>query len=247
MKLTLRFAALALLLGTSPVWAETITVFAAASMKDALEDIGEAYKADTGNDLVISLGASSALAKQIEAGAPADVFISADTKWMDYVAEKKLIKDGTRKNIAGNTLVIAVAKDSAASGDAAAVLGTGKFAMADPASVPAGKYAESALTKLGLWDGLKGNAVFAENVRAALAFVEKGEVPAAIVYASDVFAVKDRLKAAVEFPASLHDPIVYPAAATMSGKAEGAAFVDYLAGEKGQKALADNGFVTAPN
>jgi molybdate transport system substrate-binding protein len=226
--------------------AEKVTVFAAASMKDALEDIAEVYKADTGNELVVSLGASSALAKQIEAGAPADVFISADVKWMDYVADKKLIKEDTRKNIAGNTLVIAVAKDSAAAGDAAAVLGTAKFAMGDPAGVPAGKYAQAALTKLGLWEGLKANAVFAENVRAALAFVEKGEVPAAIVYGSDVHAVVGKLKAALEFPADSHEPIVYPAAATVSAKAEGAAFIAYLAGEKGQKALADNGFLTSP-
>jgi molybdate transport system substrate-binding protein len=224
--------------------AEKITVFAAASLKDALDDAVKIYQADSGNEVVVSLGASSALAKQIEAGAPADVFISADEKWMDWVNERKLINADTRKIIARNTLVIAVGKDSAATGDAGAVLGTGKFAMGDPGNVPAGIYGQAALTKLGLWDSLKANAVFAENVRAALAFVDKGEVPAAIVYGSDVYVSKN-VKTAFEFPADSHPAIEYPAAATAKANAAAAGFIDFLAGEKGQKALTDNGFLTA--
>jgi molybdate transport system substrate-binding protein len=246
MKSLLKFAAAAILLmATVPGRAaEKITVFAAVSLKDALEDAATAYQADTGNEVIVSLGASSALAKQIDAGAPADVFISADEKWMDWVNERKLVNPDTRKVIARNTLVIAVGKDSAAAGDAGAVLGTAKFAMGDPSNVPAGIYGQAALTSLGLWDGLKGNAVFAENVRAALAFVDKGEVPAAIVYGSDVYASKN-VKSAFEFPETSHPPIVFPAAATAKANAAAVGFVEFLAGEKGQKALTDNGFLTA--
>jgi molybdate transport system substrate-binding protein len=224
--------------------AEKVTIFAAASLKDVLDDTVAIYQADTGNEVLVSLGASSALAKQIESGAPADLFISADQKWMDWVAERNLIKAGTRKVIARNTLVIAVGKDSTATGDAGAVLGSAKFAMGDPSNVPAGIYGKAALTSLGLWDDLKGNAVFAENVRAALAFVEKGEVPAAIVYGSDVFISKN-LRTALEFPENSHAPIEYPVAVTGRANSAAEGFIEFLAGEKGQKALADNGFLTA--
>ena len=245
MKFLGTIAAVILLVSTaSSQAAEKITVFAAASLKDVLDDAVKIYQTDTGSEVVVSLGASSALAKQIEAGAPADVFISADEKWMDWVNERKLINADTRKIIARNTLVIAVGKDSAATGDAGAVLGTAKFAMGDPSNVPAGIYGQAALTSLGLWDALKGNAVFAENVRAALAFVDKGEVPTAIVYGSDVFVSKN-LKTAFEFPEGSHPAIEYPAATTAKANAAAAGFIDFLAGEKGQKILTDNGFLTA--
>jgi molybdate transport system substrate-binding protein len=224
--------------------AEKVTIFAAASLKDVLDDAVAIYQADTGNEVVVSLGASSALAKQIEAGAPADVFISADQKWMDWVAERHLIKAGTRKVIARNTLVIAVGKDNNASGDVGTVLGSARFAMGDPSNVPAGIYGKASLTSLGLWDDVKDNAVFAENVRAALAFVDKGEVPAAIVYGSDVFISKN-LRTAFEFPVNSHPPIEYPAALTEKANVKAEGFIEFLAGEKGQKALADNGFLTA--
>jgi molybdate transport system substrate-binding protein len=202
--------------------AEKITVFAAASLKDVLDDAAKIYQADSGNEIVVSLGASSALAKQIEAGAPADVFISADEKWMDWVNERRLINDDTRKVIARNILVIAVGKDSAASGEAGAVLGAGKFAMGDPSNVPAGIYGQAALTSLGLWDKLKGNAVFAENVHAS-----------------------DKVKTAFEFSESSHPPIEYPAAVTVKADVAASGFIDFLASEKGQKILTDNGFLTA--
>ncbi len=224
--------------------AEKITVFAAASLKDVMDQAASDFKADTGTEVTVSLAASSALAKQLEQGAPAQVFISADEKWMDYVEEKNLTVPSTRAIVARNELVLAVASGSPLTGDVAAVLGKDKFAMADPENVPAGKYAKASLQKLGLWDGLKDNAVYAENVRVALAFVDKGELNAAIVYASDAFVDKSVNVAHVFDPAT-HPAIVYPAAVMKDGGEQAKAFVAFLSGEKGQKLFVDKGFKPA--
>lgn len=234
---------LALAVGQA-IAADKITVFAASSLKDVMEQAANNFKADTGTEVIVSLAASSALAKQLEAGAPAQVFISADEKWMDYVQQKNLIDPATRAVVARNELVIAIAAGSALTGDAAAFLGQDKFAMADPENVPAGKYGKASLEKLGLWEGLQGNAVYTENVRAALAFVDKGELNAAIVYASDAFVDKN-VKVALVFDPATHPAIVYPAAVMKDGGEPAKAFVTFLSGEKGQKLFVDKGFKPA--
>ncbi|TWH00142.1 molybdate transport system substrate-binding protein [Mesorhizobium sp. J18] len=229
-------------LGLLPTAAqEQITVFAAASMKDALGRAASDFEAESGTKVIVSFAASSVLARQIEAGAPADAFVSADQDWMEWLAERDLIKPETRRLIAGNALVIAVAEGTEQVSEPGELLKEGRFAMGDPRHVPAGKYAESALEKLGLWEDVKENAVFAENVRVALEFASRGETKAAMVYGSDLKAAKG-LVLAYSFPAGSHDPVVYPAAATRDGKAEVVEFLDYLSGEKGQAIFEEFGF-----
>lgn len=220
---------------------EQITVFAAASMKDALEEAARSYEAENGVKVVLSLAASSVLAKQIEADAPADVFVSADLAWMDWLAERHLIATATRRNLASNRLVIAAPAGSAPVKESSRLLAAGRFAMGDPEHVPAGKYAKAALEKLGLWDQVRSNAVFAENVRVALEFVRRGEVGAAIVYGSDRNAAPE-LAEAYQFPADSHPLIVYPAAVTADGDQAAAGFLDYLASQRGQAIFARFGF-----
>lgn len=219
---------------------ETLTVFAAVSMKDSLEEAAKAFEAEGGEKIVFSFAASSVLAKQIEADAPADAFVSADLAWMDWAAERDLIKPETRRLIAGNALVIAAPAGTAAVADPAALLGSGRFAMGDPEHVPAGRYAKAALESLDLWDKVKANAVFGENVRIALEFVRRGEVGAAIVYGSDRNAAPE-LTTAYVFPADSHAPVIYPAAVIAGGK-DAAAFLDFLSGEAGQAIFAARGF-----
>src|SRR6266403_879553 len=190
------FAAFMILCGSSysPVLAKdnSLTVFAAASMKNALDDIDAAYTAKTGVKVVASYAASSALAKQIEQGAPADIFASADTDWMDYAASKKIIDEPTRINLLGNSLVLIAPKDSkigdvtiGPSFDLAKFIGDGKIATADVKSVPVGKYAKAALEKLGAWEAAEPKFAMTENVRAALALVARGEAALGIVYSTD--------------------------------------------------------------
>jgi molybdate transport system substrate-binding protein len=224
--------------------AEKVTVFAAASLKDVMEAAETAFEAQADADIVVSLAASSALAKQIEQGAPAHVFISADQKWMDYISERGLTDTATQMIVARNSLVVAVAANSARTGDIATILGSEKFSMGDPAGVPAGKYAQAALEKLGLWQTVKANAVFAENVRAALAFVDKGELPAAIVYGSDVF-VDGKVKTAATFDPLTHPEIIYPAAVLKDSSDTAKAFVAFLSGEAGQRIIVEKGFKPA--
>lgn len=216
------FAAFVLLIVTAlPLAAqESLTVFAAASMKNALDDANAAYTKSTGVKVVASYAASSALAKQIEQGAPADVFISADLKWMDYVAEKKLIKPDTRINLLGNKLVLIAPTDSkldkvtiAKPFDIAKLAGDGRIAVADVKAVPAGLYAKAALESLGGWAAAEPKLAMAENVRATLAFVARGETPVGIVYATDA-KVEPKVKIVGVFPDGSHPPVVYPIAAT---------------------------------
>ena len=233
--------------------AADVTVFAAASLKNALDDVGAAWKAETGKAATISYAASSALAKQIEAGAPADVFISADVPWMDYLAEHGLVKKGTVVELLGNRLVLVAPADSdveLAIGkdfDLLGALGDGRLAMGQVDSVPAGKYGKAALTALGVWDEVEGHVAQAENVRAALALVATGEAPFGIVYETDANS-ETAVKIVGVFPADSHPPIVYPAALTTEAKSAGATtFMAFLRTEAAAKLFEQRGFtVLAP-
>src|SRR5215468_8831971 len=224
--------------------AKDLLVFAAASLKNAAEDIGKAYEASGGGKVTYSFAASSDLAKQIENGAPAAIFISADTKWMDYLADKKLIVGDSRRNLLGNRLVLIAPSDSklAEGAPLAQSLGDGKLAMADPDSVPAGRYGKASLDKLNLWSSVESSVVRAKDVRATLAFVERGEAAAGIVYATDAMVSK-KVRIVDEFPESSHPKIVYPIA-LIAGKDDAAAraFYDYLNGPKARGVFLDYGF-----
>jgi molybdate transport system substrate-binding protein len=226
-----------------------VIVFAAASLKDALGAIEKAWEARTGNKAAISFAASSALAKQLEQGAPADVFVSADLKWMDYAAERKLIDDSSRVDLLGNTLVLIAPKDAtvdlkiAKGFDLAKALGDGRLAMGDPKAVPAGIYAEAALTSLGVWDQVSAKVAGAENVRAALTFVARGEAPLGIVYGTDAKS-EPAVRVVDTFPADSHPPIVYPAALTAAASANAAAkdFFAFLASPEAKALFEAQGF-----
>ena len=208
--------------------AETLTVFAAASLKEALDQAARQHEAVSGDKIVVSYAASSALARQIERGAPADVFISADLEWMDYLAERKLIDPATRIKLLGNRLVLIAASSNRLQVDLepgvslAAALGQERLAMADPDSVPAGRYGKAALQALGAWSSVSGRLARAENVRAALAQVARGEAMLGIVYRTDALA-DQKVRIVAEFSSRLHPPIVYPAALTVAGRRPGAA------------------------
>lgn len=211
---------------------EKVTVFAAASMKTALDAANSAYMKQTGGQVTVSYAASSALAKQIEAGAPADVFISADQDWMTYLDDRKLIKADSRSNLLGNAIVLVSAKDKAKpveikpGFDLAGLLGAdGRLAMGAVDSVPAGKYGKAALEKLGVWASVSAKVAGAENVRAALALVSRGEAPYGIVYATDA-AADEGVAVVGTFPADTHPPIIYPVALVAPSPTKAAA--DYL-------------------
>ena len=234
---------------TAPAFAaEKLTVFAAASMKNALDAANAAWTKETAQETTVSYAASSALAKQIEGGAPADVFISADLDWMDYVAKKNLIKADTRSNLLGNRIVLVAPKDKAkpveiSQGfDLGALVGDGKLAMGAVESVPAGKYGKAALEKLGAWKGVEAKVAGAESVRAALAFVSRGEAPYGIVYQTD--AAADKGVAIVgTFPADSHPPIIYPVAILSDSKnADAKAYLDFLKSAKAEPFFKAEGF-----
>jgi molybdate transport system substrate-binding protein len=229
-------AVLFALLAALPAQAQdkTFIVFAAASMKNAIDDIDAAFTKATGIKAVASLAASSALAKQIEQGAPADLFASADLEWMDYLANKKLIKDGTRVNLLGNKLVLIAPKDSKLDNvtigqgfDIAKLAGDGRIAVADVRAVPAGKYAKAALEKLGGWPAAEPKLASAENVRAALALVGRGEAPLGIVYETDA-KIEKNVKIVGHFPEGSHPPITYPVAVTKDAKPEAERYLNFL-------------------
>jgi molybdate transport system substrate-binding protein len=213
---------------------KTLTVFAAASMKNALDDVNAAYTKKTGVKVVASYAASSALAKQLEQGAPADVFVSADTDWMDYGIQKKFINGPTRVNLLGNAIVLIAPKDSRISDvkisqgfDLARLAGDGRIATGDVVAVPVGKYAKAALEKLGAWDKAAPKFAMAENVRAALTLVARSEAVLGIVYSTDA-NVEPGVKIVGTFPDDSHPPIVYPVAATTTAKPEASAYLGYL-------------------
>ena len=237
--------------GPSPAFAQgrDVVVFAAASMKNALDEINQAWSRENGGrKATISYAASSALAKQIEAGAPADLFASADLDWMDYAQQKNLIRPETRVNLLGNRIVLIAAKDATTSltiqpgFNLAAALGSGRLAMANVDAVPAGKYGKAALEKLGAWEGVKDRVAQAENVRAALLLVSRGEAPLGIVYQTDA-AADPNVKIVGTFPQDTHPPIVYPVAITKdSGNADVQAFLAFLRGPVAQAAFERQGF-----
>lgn len=230
--------------------ADDVTVFAAASMTNALQDIGKLYKEQTGKEVKFSFAASSALAKQLEAGAPAGIFISADTKWMDYTEGKDLTLKATRVTPLGNSLVLIMPADKAKdvtidkSFDWLAFLGAdGKLSTGLTDSVPIGVYAKAALTSLGQWDKVKERVVGAESVRAALALVERGEATAGIVYSTDA-AVAKNVKVVATFPADSHPPVEYPFEIVKGqDTADTKAFFAYLTGPEAKKVYAKYGFI----
>jgi molybdate transport system substrate-binding protein len=214
--------------------AENVTVFAAASLKDALDDLAAQYEKTKGDKLVISYAASSALAKQIESGAPADLFMSADLAWMDYLAQRKLIDPASRVDLLKNRIALVAPADSTVKVEIvkgfplASLLGNGRLAMADPDSVPAGKYGKAALEALGVWSSVEAKVARGENVRAALVFVSRGEAPLGIVYTTDAAADK-KVRIVGVFPENTHPPIIYPVALIAGRKGSApAAFLDYL-------------------
>jgi molybdate transport system substrate-binding protein len=224
-----------------------VVVFAAASLKNALDDINAAWTKEARKKAVISYASSSALAKQIEQSAPADLFISADLDWMDYMAERKLIKAETRSNLLGNRLVLVGSKGSApvaikAGFDLSGALKGGRLAVANVDSVPAGKYGKAALEKLGVWEGVKDKLAQSENVRAALLLVSRGEAPFGIVYKTDA-AADPNVTIAGEFPEDTHPPIVYPAAITSNSKhGDASAFLAFLRSPAAKALFEKQGF-----
>lgn len=240
----------ALVLGlASPVAAEEVVVFAAASLKTALDEIATDFKTQTGNDVVVSYAGSNQLAKQIIEGAPADIFVSAAVNWMDEVQKAGDVVDGSRKDLLGNSLVlIAHGKDAAPvtigpDFDLKGLLGEGKLAMGLVDSVPAGQYGKAALEKLGVWSAVEPSVAQADNVRAALALVATGEAPLGIVYATDA-AADDSVTVVGTFPADSYPAIIYPSA-LLSGAADQADkdFYAALQSDAAKAAFTKQGFV----
>ena len=232
--------------------AESTLVFAAASLKNALDAAIADFSADTGKQVTVSYAASSALAKQIEEAAPADIFFSADLAWMDYLDESNLIATESRVTLLGNDIVLVAPADSIVALDIAPgfplaeALGDGKLAMAATDSVPAGKYGKAALQSLGVWDHVAHNVAQAENVRAALQLVARGEAPLGIVYATDARS-EPGVQVIDIFPADSHPPILYPVALTASAKPGAREFFAYLVSDAAQPHFEAHGFrFTAP-
>lgn len=227
---------------------DKVTVFAAASLKNALDAINAEWQKESGKETTVSYAASSALAKQVEQGAPADVFISADLAWMDYLAQKKLIKDDTRSNLLGNRIVLVSSAEDAKpveikqGFDLAALIGDGRLAMGAVDSVPAGKYGKAALEKLGVWSSVEQKVAGAESVRAALLLVSRGEAPYGIVYQTDA-AADPGVKVVGTFPEDSHPPIIYPIAITTDSKsADATAYVDFIKSDKAAPLFEKQGF-----
>jgi molybdate transport system substrate-binding protein len=229
--------------------AEDVTVFAAASLKNALDEVAAAYKEKTGKAVLISYAGSNALAKQIEEAAPADIFFSADLAWMDYLEERDLIQKDTRQTLLGNAIVLVAPADAATAitidkgVDLAGALGPdGKLAMANVDSVPAGKYGKAALEWLGVWDSVAPHVVQADNVRAALAFVATGEAPLGIVYQTDANS-EPKVAVVGTFPADSHPAILYPVAMTASSQNPDArAFFDFMRSDDAAPFYEEQGF-----
>ena len=223
--------------------AADVTVFAAASLAETMNRLATDYRKQTGRHVAVSLAASSVLARQIEASAGADVFVSADEEWMDYLDRKALLAKGSRRNLLSNRLVLIAPAGSPAialtAGALRGALKNGRLAIADPATVPAGKYGREALSRIGAWDGLP--LAPAENVRIALAYVARGEAPLGIVYATDAQA-EPRVRVAAVFPESSHTPIRYPAALTRDARPEARGFLDYLSSPAARAVFTAAGF-----
>jgi molybdate transport system substrate-binding protein len=255
--LSIRRAALAMLallplIFAAPAMAQnTINVFAASSLTDSMKAVAGAFEAKTGTHVMLSFGGSNTLAQQINQGAPADLYLSADSDWMDFLAKNDRIDPATRHDLLGNKLVLvggANAKRIAIAPrfDLSGALGSGKLALADPNSVPAGKYGKAALTALGIWDSVANKIAPAENVRVALEYVMRGEAPYGIVYQTDAMAGADAapaVKVVGVFPENTHPPIVYPAAVTRSAASPAARdFLAYLSSPPAKAIFEKAGF-----
>jgi molybdate transport system substrate-binding protein len=232
--------------------AKDVVVFAAASLKNALDEASVSYQGETATRVLISYAASSTLAKQIENGAPADLFISADLDWMDYLQQRNLIKAETRVTLLGNRLVLIAPADSTATVEIrpgfplADLIGDERLAMADPGAVPAGKYGKAALEKLGVWSSVAAKVAPTEDVRAALLLVERRETPLGIVYATDAAADKG-VRIVANFPKDSHPPILYPAAeVALGGNPAAEAFLAYLKSDRGRPFFERQGFTFRP-
>lgn len=225
-----------------------ILVFGAASLTNVLQDLGDAFTKQTSIPVKFSFAASSALARQIESGAPADVFFSADLDWMDYLQKRNLIQAPSRRDVLGNRLVLIAPSDSAIElkikphFPLATALGGKHLATGDPDAVPVGRYAREALTNLGVWDEVADRIVRADSVRSALAFVDRGEAPLGIVYETDAMVDKN-VRVVDVFPATSHAPIVYPIALTVNAQADAAKFVAYIASPASDVTFKAYGFV----
>jgi molybdate transport system substrate-binding protein len=226
----------------------SITVFGAASLTNVLQDLGDAFTKETSIAVKFSFAASSALARQIESGAPADVFFSADVDWMDYLQARNLIQAKSRRDVVGNRLVLIAPADSTIKlkiephFPLATALASKPLATGDPESVPVGRYAQAALTNLGVWKEVADHIVRADNVRSALAFVDRGESPLGIVYETDALIDKN-VRVVDVFPATSHPPIVYPIALTPAAQAGAARFVAYVASPAADAVFKAYGFV----
>ncbi|WP_181702028.1 molybdate ABC transporter substrate-binding protein [Chthonobacter albigriseus] len=250
----LAVAAALSLLPAAPAAAEEkpILVFAAASLKTALDEVAAAWQTETGKAVTVSYAASGALARQVEEGAPVDLFFSADLKWMDHLEKAGLVEPASRTALLGNELVLIAPADSTAvfepkpGADLAALIGDGRIALGEPKSVPAGAYAKAALESLGLWAAVEPKAAFVDKVTAALTLVARGEAPFGVVYATDARAVPE-VKVVAVFPASSHPPIVYPVARLKSSPSPDAdAFLAYLKGEAAGAVFTEAGFTLLP-
>ncbi|ANW05223.1 molybdate ABC transporter substrate-binding protein [Bradyrhizobium icense] len=250
-RLTGLFLAFAVSLAAIPSPAaqqKSLTIFAAASMKNALDEIDAAYAAEAGDKITVSYAASSALARQIEQGAPADIFISADTDWMDYAIGKKTISEPSRINLLGNSIVLIAPKDSKIDNvnigpgfDLAKLAGDGRIATGDVKSVPAGKYAKAALEKLGAWQAAEPKFAMAVDVRAALTLVARGEAALGIVYSTDA-KVEPGVKIVGTLPADSHPAVIYPVAATTTAKPEASNYLAFLRSTAAKTIFEKHGF-----
>jgi molybdate transport system substrate-binding protein len=227
----------------------SITVYAAASLTNVLQELGDEFTKDSSTPVRFSFAASSTLARQIENGSPADIFFSADLEWMDYLQARNLIQPATRHDVLGNQLVLIAPTESRIvlkiqpHFALAATLGKGRLATGDPDSVPVGRYAREALTNLGVWDEVSPRLVRADNVRSALAFVDRGEAVLGIVYATDAL-IDTKVRVVDTFPADSHKPIIYPAALTTAAKPDAAKFLAFIRGPAGDIVFQHNGFKT---
>jgi len=228
--------------------AKPVVVFAAASLQTALNAAGAQWTGESGKQVTFSYAASSALARQLDSGAPADLFASADPEWMDWAETRRLIKPGSKRVLLGNTLVIVTQAETAldltiAPGFALAeAIGDSRLATGNPSSVPAGKYAQAALTRLGVWDAVRPKVAGADNVRAALALVARGEAKLGIVYRTDA-AAEPKVRVVGTFPAESHPPIVYPFAVTAaSTNPDATQFLEFLSSPKAEAIFKAQGF-----
>lgn len=227
---------------------KTLTVFAAASLKNALDDIHKAYTAAAGVKVTTSYAASSALAKQLEQGAPADIFVSADIAWMDYALEKKAVAEPSRVNLLGNKLVLIAPKDSKIADvtigqnfDLARLAGDGKIATGDVQSVPAGRYAKAALERLGSWSAAAPKFAMADNVRAALLLVARSEAVLGIVYETDA-GIEPGVKIVATFPQESYPPVIYPVAATATANRHASGYLSFLRSQTAKTVFEKYGF-----